>query len=124
MIQTNTILQCADNSGAKEVLCIQILPKKNQFCQSVCIFKGVIKSIRSTGISQVNRSDLVFGLLIRWKKKQRNLKFSDNACILLNEKMEPLGTRIFGPIAIPAQDSAFSKIIGIARKTLIFDTTK
>jgi large subunit ribosomal protein L14 len=126
MIQPHTIVQCIDNSGAKTIFCIQQFSQsKNKFQQksnpSICLFKGVVRSLRSTGVCQLKQSDLVFGLLVRWKKKHANIKFSENACILVNAKMEPLAKRIFGPIAIPAQDPAFSQIMKLRKRKNIFD---
>lgn len=119
MIQINSMVQCADNSGAKDIMCIQVLKNQRQFGSSVCLFRGVVKSTVKNS-EKIKKSELVLCLLISTKKKKRNIQFSSNRCILLKPNFEPVATRVFGPIAIAKNHPGFSKFF----KNTIFDVSK
>ena len=117
MIQLNSIVQCADNSGAKDILCIQVLKNQHEFGNSVCLFKGVVKS---TSNLKMKKSSIVLCLLIGSKKKTKNVRFSENRCIVLKPDFQPLATRIFGPTSILKKHSAYSKFLkGLSKDTYL-----
>ena len=116
MIQLNTMVQCADNSGARDIMCIQVLKSQHRFGNSVCLFRGVVKSTVKNS-EKIKKSELVLCLLISTKKKNKNVKFSANRCIILKPNMEPFATRIFGPIAIAKNHPGFTKFF----QNTIFD---
>lgn len=122
MIQQESRLVVADNSGAKEVLCIRVLggTKKNY----ATIGDKIVVTVKSTspqgGIRQGTISKAV---VVRTKKEVRRndgsyIRFSDNAVVLINDNGEPRGTRVFGPIARELRDKASAKIVSLAPEVL------
>ena len=133
MIQNNTVIRCTDNSGVKEVRCIQPLKQKGTASHTMCIFKATVTSVASTTLKKnknetpIKKSDLVLCLLVRSKGSygREKVRFSDNACIIINSTMKPFGTKIFGPVMLPVRDESFSSIVSIVgKKQYIFDTSK
>lgn len=101
MVQVNTYFNISDNSGVKKILCIRNLTKKTINIQLGDLIIGVVKEIKST--SKLIYSTIVYGIVIRLKKninisKQYNLCFNDNAAVLVDKNLNPIGSRIFGSI--------------------------
>jgi len=118
MIQTQTYLNIADNSGARKVMCIQVLGTNNpRYAKIGDIIIGVVKD--SSPNMPVKRSDIVRAVIVRTKKTLRrtdgmSIRFDDNAAVIINKDNNPRGTRVFGPIAKELRDKNFTKIISLA----------
>lgn len=120
MIQTRTILKVADNSGAKSLVVIHVYGgSKRKFGYLGDVLNCVVKEASSVG--QVKDSQLVKAVLVRSKKEHRRkdgsyIRFSDNAAVLIDNPKDknPIGTRIFGPIAREIRDKGFTKIASMA----------
>lgn len=122
MIQQESRLVAADNSGAKEVLCIRVLggTKKRYATMGDKIVVTVKSASPQGGIKQGTISKAV---VVRTKKEVRRsdgsyIRFSDNAVVLINDNGEPRGTRVFGPIARELRDKASAKIVSLAPEVL------
>ncbi len=122
MIQQESRLKVADNSGAREVLCIRVLGHSGQRYASVgdLIMVAVKEAIPSGGIK---RGEVSKAVVVRVKKALRRkdgsyIRFDDNAAVLLNAQDEPRGTRIFGPVARELREKQFMKIISLAPEVL------
>ena len=122
MIQTYTRLRAADNSGARQIMCIRILKGSNgQDARGGDIIVGVVTS--ATPGQQVKKSDVVKCVVVRTKQPIRRpdgsvLRFDDNACVVINNALEPRGTRVFGPVARELRDKNFMRIISLAPEVL------
>ena len=122
MIQTETILEVADNSGARRVQCIKVLGGSHRRYASVGdIIKVSVKEAIPRG--RVKKGDVMNAVVVRTKKGVRRpdgsvLRFDDNAVVLLNNSDEPRGTRIFGPVARELRDKGYMKIISLAPEVL------
>ncbi len=122
MIQTYTRLRAADNSGARQIMCIRVLKGSNsQDARVGDIIVGVVKS--ATPGQQVKKSDVVKCVVVRTKQPIRRpdgsvLRFDDNACVVINNALEPRGTRVFGPVARELRDKNFMRIISLAPEVL------
>jgi large subunit ribosomal protein L14 len=118
MIQAETRLKVADNSGAKELLCVKVLGgSKRKYARVGDIIIGVVK--KAIPNSQVKKSEIVLAVVARTTGKiKRNdgtvLRFDDNAAVIINKEGNPRGTRIFGPIPRELRDKSFLKIISLA----------
>jgi len=122
MIQQETRLSVADNSGAKEVLCIRVLGGTGKRYASVgdkivCTVKSAIPS------GNIKKGTVTKGVVVRTKKEIRRpdgsyIRFDDNAVVLLNEAGEMRGTRIFGPVARELRDNQYMKIVSLAPEVL------
>ncbi|BBA84683.1 50S ribosomal protein L14 [endosymbiont of Euscepes postfasciatus] len=124
MIQEQSILYVADNSGAKKVLCIKVLGgSRKKYAYIGDIIKISVKEILNNK-SKVKKGEVLKALIIRIKKKIYRkdgtfIKFDNNFCILLNDKtLQPIGTRIFGPVTKELRDKNFMKIISLANEVL------
>ncbi|WP_258103851.1 50S ribosomal protein L14 [Marinoscillum sp. MHG1-6] len=122
MIQQESRLNVADNSGAKEVLCIRVLggTKKRYASVGDTIVVTVKSSISSSSLKKGTVSKAV---IVRTKKEVRRkdgsyIRFEDNAAVLLNNNNEPRGTRIFGPVARELRERQFMKIVSLAPEVL------
>ncbi|HLA27078.1 MAG TPA: 50S ribosomal protein L14 [Syntrophales bacterium] len=122
MIQMQTILNVADNSGAKKVACIKVLGGSKRRYASVgdVIVVSVKESIPN---SKVKKGDVMKAVIVRTVKEVRRmdgsyLKFDDNSAVLITNQMEPVGTRIFGPVARELRAKQFMKIISLAPEVL------
>jgi large subunit ribosomal protein L14 len=122
MIQQETRLKVADNSGAKEVLCIRVLGGTARRYASVGdkIVVSVKSAMPSGGIKKGAVSKAV---VVRTKKEVRRadgsyIRFDDNSCVLLNAQDEPRATRIFGPVARELREKQFMKIVSLAPEVL------
>ncbi len=122
MIQQESRLNVADNSGAKEVLCIRVLggTKKRYASVGDTIVVTVKSAISSSNLKKGTVSKAV---IVRTKKEVRRkdgsyIRFEDNAAVLLNTNNEPRGTRIFGPVARELRERQFMKIVSLAPEVL------
>lgn len=122
MVQTESRLKVADNSGAKEVLCIKVLGNSGQDYAKIGdkIVVTVKDAIPAGGIKKGTVSKAV---IVRTKNKLRRkdgsyIRFDDNAVVLLNNADDPRGTRIFGPVARELRDKGYMKIISLAPEVL------
>ncbi len=122
MIQSYTRLRCADNSGAREILCIRVMKGSNaRYAQVGDVIVGVVKS--ATPNQQVKKSDVVKCVVVRTTHPIRRpdgsvLRFDDNAAVVIQNNMEPRGTRIFGPVARELRERDFMKIVSLAPEVL------
>jgi large subunit ribosomal protein L14 len=123
MIQNESRLVVADNSGAKELLVIRVLGGSRRRYGSIGdIVVATVKSASTEG--QVKKSEIVRAVIVRTAKEYRRddgsyIKFDDNAAVLLAEDMQnPRGTRVFGPVARELRDKGFLKIVSLAPETL------
>ena len=119
MIQTYTRLLVADNSGAKEIMCINIPGSSRRRYASIGdVVVGAVKEAQP--MAQVKKGEVVRAVIVRTKKPHRRpdgtyVRFDDNAAVLLGDKLNnPRGTRIFGPVARELRDRGFMKIISLA----------
>ena len=122
MIQTQTKLKVADNSGAKLLLCIKVLGGSKRRYASVgdIITVSVKEAIPN---SKVKKGSVVRAVIVRTKKEILRvdgsyIKFDDNSAVLINQQNEPIGTRIFGPVARELRAKKFMKIISLAPEVL------
>lgn len=122
MIQQETRLAVADNSGAKEVLCIRVLGgTRKRFAHTGDIIVVTVKSAIPTG--NIKKGTVSKAVVVRTKKETRRsdgsyIRFDDNACVLLNQTGEMVGTRIFGPVARELREKQFMKIVSLAPEVL------
>ncbi|WP_300456138.1 50S ribosomal protein L14 [Accumulibacter sp.] len=122
MIQVQTILDVADNTGARSVMCIKVLGgSKRRYAGVGDIIKVSIKDAAPRG--RVKKGDVYSAVVVRTAKGVRRVdgslvKFDHNAAVLLNNKMEPIGTRIFGPVTRELRGDRFMKIVSLAPEVL------
>lgn len=122
MIQTETYLQVADNSGARRVQCIKVLGGSHRRYAGVGdVIKVTIKEVTPHG--KVKKGDVMDAVVVRTKKGVRRadgsvIRFDENAAVLLNAQKQPIGTRIFGPVTRELRGEAFMKIISLAPEVL------
>jgi len=122
MIQQESRLNVADNSGAKEVLCIRVLGGTGRRYAS--IGDKIIVTVKSAlSSSSLKKGTVSKAVVVRTKKEVRRkdgsyIRFEDNAVVLLNPNDEPRGTRIFGPVARELRDKQFMKIVSLAPEVL------
>ena len=122
MIQQESRLKVADNSGAKEVLCIRVLGGTGRRYASV-VDKIVVTIKSAMSSSSLKKGTISTAVVVRTKKAVRRkdgsyIRFEDNAAVLLGEKDEPRGTRIFGPVARELREKQFMKIVSLAPEVL------
>ena len=122
MVQPETILKVADNSGAKRIMCIRILG--GSFRRSGNIGDIIVASVKTaTPGGTVKKGDVVKAVIVRTSKGVSRpdgsyIKFDDNAAVIIDNQKLPKGTRIFGPIARELRDKGFMKIISLAPEVL------
>jgi large subunit ribosomal protein L14 len=122
MIQTESRLRVADNSGAKEVLVIRVMGgSKRKYGNIGDIIVCAVKSATPGGV--VKKGDVVKAVIVRTKKGVRRndgtyIKFDENAAVIVKEDKTPVGTRIFGPVTRELRDGKFMKIISLAPEVL------
>ena len=122
MIQTETKLRVADNSGAKLLSCIKVLGgSKRRYASLGDIIVVAVKEAIPN--SKVKKGDVVRAVIVRTAKEVRRpdgsyIKFDDNSAVLINQQREPIGTRIFGPVARELRAKNFMKIISLAPEVL------
>tara|TARA_Y100000590_G_C15686493_1_gene1001836 strand:- start:452 stop:820 length:369 start_codon:yes stop_codon:yes gene_type:complete len=122
MIQQETRLQVADNTGAKEVLCIKVLggSRKRYALTGDLIVISVKKAIPG---SNVKKGEIHKAVVVRTRKERRRkdgsyIRFDDNAAVLINDNQEPKGTRVFGPVARELREKKFMKILSLAPEVI------
>ncbi len=122
MIQEETNLVAADNSGAKKIRCIRVLGGSGRRYATVGdIVVVTVKSAIPGGA--VKKGEVSKAVIVRTKKEYRRpdgsyIRFDENAAVLINQNLEPRGTRIFGPVARELRDKAFMKIVSLAPEVL------
>jgi large subunit ribosomal protein L14 len=122
MIQTESYLDVADNSGARKVMCIKVLGGSHRrYARIGDLIKVTVKEAIPRG--KVKKGQVMTALVVRTKKGVRRgdgslIKFDDNAAVLLNAQNAPLGTRIFGPVTRELRGDNFMKIISLAPEVL------
>ncbi|MCL5980440.1 MAG: 50S ribosomal protein L14 [Acidithiobacillus sp.] len=122
MIQMQTRLSVADNSGAREVMCIKVLGGSHRRYAGIGdVIKVSIKDAVPRG--KVKKGDVYNALVVRTRKGVRRddgslIRFDSNAAVLLNNQMQPIGTRIFGPVTRELRGAKFMKIISLAPEVL------
>ena len=122
MIQNETRLTVADNSGAKEVLCLHVLGGTRRRYASVG--DTIVVTVKSAiPTSQIKKGTVSKAVVVRTTKEIRRkdgsyIRFEDNAAVLLNPQNEPRGTRIFGPVARELREKQFMKIVSLAPEVL------
>ncbi|BAV94818.1 50S ribosomal protein L14 [Ichthyobacterium seriolicida] len=122
MLQQESRLKVADNTGAKEVLVIRVLGGTKRRYASIGD-KIVITVKASSPNGSIKKGDVATAVVVRTKKEIRRkdgsyIRFDDNACVLLNASGEMMGTRVFGPVARELRDKKFMKVISLAPEVL------
>lgn len=122
MIQTETRLTSADNSGARELYCIKILGgSKKRYAHVGDVIVVSVKDAMPN--SKVKKGDVMKAVIVRTKKEIRRpdgsfIRFDDNSAVLINNNREPIGTRIFGPVARELRAKRFMRIISLAPEVI------
>lgn len=122
MVQPQTRLKVADNSGAKEIMCIRVLG--GSFVRSGSIGDVIVASVKSaTAHGNVKKGDVVRAVIVRTHKglmraDGSHIKFDDNAAVIIDNQKQPKGTRIFGPVARELREKDYMKIISLAPEVL------
>lgn len=122
MIQMQTRLKVADNSGAKEVMFIRALGGSvGKFAKVGDVFIGTVKIAEPN--SKIKKGEVVRGVVVRTRKETRRrdgsyIRFSDNAMVVIDRQGEPIGTRVFGPVARELRERRFMKIISLAPEVI------
>lgn len=122
MIQRESRIKVADNTGAREVLCIQVLGGSGRRYASIGdVIVGTVKE--AIPGSAVKKGDIVKAVVVRTKKEKRRpdgsyIKFDENAVVLIDETSNPRGTRIFGPVARELRQKHFMKIVSLSPEVL------
>ncbi|MDR2546918.1 MAG: 50S ribosomal protein L14 [Lachnospiraceae bacterium] len=122
MIQQESRLRIADNTGAKEILCIRVLGGSNKKYANIGdIIVATVKEANPGGV--VRKGEVVKAVVVRTAKGARRkdgsyIKFSDNAAVIIKEDKTPRGTRIFGPVARELREKQFMKIVSLAPEVL------
>jgi large subunit ribosomal protein L14 len=122
MIQQESRLKVADNSGAREVLCIRVLGgSKRRYASIGDIIVATVKDAMPG--SNVKKGEVVKAVVVRTAKEIRRgdgtyIRFDDNACVLINPNREPRGTRIFGPVARELREQKFMRIVSLAPEVI------
>jgi large subunit ribosomal protein L14 len=122
MIQQQTLLKVADNSGAKEIMCIRVMGgSKRKWGNIGDIIVASVKSATPGGV--VKKGEVIKAVVVRSKKGVRRpdgsyIKFDENAAVVIKDDKQPKGTRIFGPVARELRDKEFNKILSLAPEVL------
>ena len=122
MIQTQTRLKVADNTGAKEIMCIRVLGGSVRKAGSIGdIIVAAVKSATPGGV--VKKGEIVKAVIVRTHKERRRpdgsyIRFDDNAAVVISDAKQPRGTRIFGPVARELREKDFMKIVSLAPEVL------
>ena len=122
MIQPQTRLKVADNSGAKEIMCFRVLG--GSFRRTAGVGDIIVASVKSAAPGgAVKKGDVVKAVVVRTRKQYRRpdgsyIRFDDNAAVIINDAKQPKGTRIFGPVARELRERDFMKIVSLAPEVL------
>ena len=122
MIQTQTVLSVADNTGARKIMCIRILGGSKRKAANVGdIIVASVKEANPGGV--VKKGEVIRAVIVRTKRGyQRNdgtfIRFDENAAVIINEQKAPRGTRIFGPVARELREKEFMRIVSLAPEVI------
>ena len=122
MIQMCTMLDVADNSGARKVMCIKVTGStRNRYAHIGDVIKVAVKEAIPNG--KIKKGEIFFALVVRTKDGVRRsdgslVRFDSNAVVLLNNQLQPMGTRVFGPVTRELRGEKFMKIISLALEVL------
>ena len=122
MIQEQTYLDVADNSGARKLMCIKVLGgAKKRYATVGDVIKVTVKEVIPTG--RVKKGEVLDAVIVRSKNKLRradgsSISFDENAAVLINAQKQPIGTRVFGPVSRELRSEAFMRIISLAPEVL------
>jgi large subunit ribosomal protein L14 len=122
MIQMQTILDAADNSGARRLMCVKVLGgSKRRYAGVGDVIKVSVKEAIARG--KVKKGEVYHAVVVRTKKGVRRadgslIRFDSNAAVLLNNQLQPIGTRIFGPVTRELRSAEFMKIVSLAPEVL------
>lgn len=122
MIREYSILNVADNTGARRVMCFRILGGSRR--QYASVGDVIVCSVKdSTPNGQLKKGDVARAVIVRTRKEIRRkdgsyIKFDDNAAVIIDDQKEPLGTRIFGPVARELREKQYMKIMSLASEVL------
>lgn len=121
MIQQESRLKVADNSGAKEVLVIRVLGGNKQFGRVGDVVVATVKKALPNGT--ISKGKVVKAVIVRTKNRVRRedgsyISFDDNACVLIKDDKTPVGTRVLGPVAREIRDLGYMKIVSLAKEVL------
>lgn len=122
MIQAETMLKVADNSGARKVKCIKVLGgSKRKFATLGDIIVVAVQTASPS--SKIKKGSVEQAVIVRTHKEVRRkdgtyIRFQDNACVMIDEKLEPKATRVFGPVARELREKHFTKIVSLAPEVL------
>lgn len=121
MIQPQTYLTVADNTGAKKLMCIRVLGNNRKYANVGDVIIGVVKDAIPN--MAVKRSSVVRAVIVRTRNTVKRsdgmaIRFDDNAAVIINTENNPRGTRVFGPVAKEIRDKNFTKIISLANEVI------
>jgi large subunit ribosomal protein L14 len=121
MIQPQTYLTVADNTGAKKLMCIRVLGNNRKYANVGDIIIGVVKDAIPN--MAVKRSAVVRAVIVRTRNTIKRsdgmaIRFDDNAAVIINTENNPRGTRVFGPVAKEIREKSFTKIISLANEVI------
>jgi len=122
MIAQESRLKVADNTGAREILCIRVLGGSGRrYAGLGDVIIGTVKDAIPGG--SVKKGEIVKAVVVRTRKESRRvdgtyIRFDDNACVLINDQRQPRGTRIFGPVGRELRDARFMRIVSLAPEVL------
>ena len=122
MIQPQTYLEVADNTGARKIMCIRVLKGSN--AKYATVGDVIVASVKEAiPRGAVKEGDVVKAVVVRTKKEVKRpdgsaIRFDDNAAVIINNQLEPRGTRVFGPVARELREKDFMKIVSLAPEVL------
>lgn len=121
MIQQETYLNVADNSGARRIQCIRVLGGNRRYAHVGDVIVAAVKD--ATPNMGVKKSDVVKAVVVRTRATLRRdtgnaIRFDDNAAVIINEDRNPRGTRVFGPVARELREHSFTKIVSLAPEVI------
>lgn len=122
MIQPQTYLEVADNTGARKIMCIRVLKGSN--AQYATVGDVIVASVKEAiPRGAVKKGDVVKAVVVRTKKEVKRpdgsaIRFDENAAVIVNNQLEPRGTRVFGPVARELREKGFMKIVSLAPEVL------
>ena len=121
MIQQETCLNVADNSGARKIQCIRVLGNRGRYAHVGDVIVAAVKD--ATPNMGVKKSDVVKAVVVRTRATLRRdtgnaIRFDDNAAVIINDDKNPRGTRVFGPVARELRERSFTKIVSLAPEVI------